>query len=58
MKQLHEIQLQILKKLLFAKELRYTDLKPDVELENNQLDFHLDKLIGVGMSVKARSIML
>ncbi len=45
---MHEIQLQILKKLLFAKELRYTDLKPDVEMENNQLDFHLDKLIAEG----------
>lgn len=45
MKQLHDIQLQILKKLLFAKELRYSELKPDSEMENNQFDFHLDKLV-------------
>lgn len=45
MKQLHDIQLQILKKLLFAKQMRYSELKPDAEMENNQFDFHLDKLI-------------
>ncbi len=48
MKQLHEIQLGILKRLLFADELRYTDLKPDPEIENNQFDFHLKELIKVG----------
>ena len=45
MKELHPIQLSILKKLLFANTLRYTDIKPDKELENNQFDYHLDKLI-------------
>jgi len=45
MKQLHDAQLQILKRLLFAKQLRYSELKPDAEMENNQFDFHLDKLI-------------
>ncbi len=54
MKQLHEIQLRILKKLLFSKELRYTDLKPDVEMENNQLDFHLGKLVGDGYVSKGK----
>lgn len=45
MKQLHPIQLQILKKLLFAKQLRYHETKPDKEMENNQFGFHLDQLI-------------
>lgn len=48
MKQLHNIQLQILKKLLFAQELRYTDLKPNPRMENNQFNFHLDQLIDKG----------
>jgi ADP-ribose pyrophosphatase YjhB (NUDIX family) len=48
MKQLHDIQLKILKKLLFAQKLRYTELKPDEALENNQFDFHLDQLIKAG----------
>lgn len=45
MKQLHPIQLQILRKLLFADKLRYSRLKPDPEMENNQFNFHLDQLI-------------
>ncbi|OGM31012.1 hypothetical protein A2630_01610 [Candidatus Woesebacteria bacterium RIFCSPHIGHO2_01_FULL_44_10] len=45
MRQLHEIQLEILKKLLFADKLRFTDMKPDPEMENNQFTFHLDQLI-------------
>ena len=48
MKPLHEIQIGILKKLLFAEDLRYTDLKPKHDIENNQLQFHLDKLIENG----------
>lgn len=48
MKQLHEIQLQVLKKLLFAPSLRYTQMKPNVEMENNQFDFHLNQLIDSG----------
>lgn len=47
MKQRHEIQLGILKQLLFAKNLRYTELKPDSEMENNLFDFHLKELIKV-----------
>ncbi len=52
MKQQHEIQLQILKKALFADSLRYSDLKPDPKMENNQFDFHLDKLVSSGLIAK------
>ncbi len=48
MKQVHTIQLQILKKLLFSTGLRYSQIKPSSEMENNQFDFHLDKLIVQG----------
>ena len=53
MKQLHEIQLQILKKLLFANSLKFSDLRPDLIIENNQLTFHLDKLIDLGYVKKS-----
>lgn len=53
MNQIHEIRLQILKKLIFAKQLRYTDLKTFPEMENNQLDFHLDKLVSEGLVGKS-----
>lgn len=52
MKQLHELQLKILKNLLFARDLKYTELKPSKEIENNQFDFHLDKLIELGFITK------
>lgn len=52
MRQLHETQLQILKKLLFAAELRYAQIKPDPEMENNQFDFHLDQLVDGGYIAK------
>lgn len=45
MKQLHKTQLGILKKLLFSKSLRYSKLKPNKNLGNNKLDFHLNQLI-------------
>ncbi len=47
MKEPHELQLGILQKLLFADAagLRYTELKPVAELENNQFQFHLNKLL-------------
>lgn len=45
MKQLHDIQLQILKKLLFAPVVRYSDLKPDKKIENNKFQFHLDTMV-------------
>lgn len=45
MKNLHPIQLQILRKLLFAQSLKYIELKPDKDLPNNQYDFHLNQII-------------
>ena len=45
MKQLHEIQLQILRKLLFAEKLHFSELKPNQKIENNQFDWHLKQLI-------------
>lgn len=45
MKQLHPIQLKILKKLSFAKNLRYSNLKPSRLMENNKFNFHLDELV-------------
>lgn len=48
MKQLHEVQLQILKKLLFSPNLTYSKLKPDPEMENNQFTFHLDQVVNAG----------
>ncbi len=56
MKQLHEIQLQILKKLLFTDKLRYTDLKPYPNMENNHLSFHLDQLIQANYTQKENSL--
>ena len=47
MKQLHPIQLKILKKLLFAPQLKYTELKPEEHIENNQFSFHLNTLINI-----------
>lgn len=41
---LHEIQVKILKKLLFAPGLRYVDLRPSEDVENNKLNFHLNQL--------------
>ena len=44
MKQLHEIQLSILKKLMFAESVHFAELKPE-NIENNQFDWHLKQLI-------------
>lgn len=52
MKQLHEIQLGILKKLLFSPTLRYTEMKSEMRMDNNQFDFHLDSLTKAGLVVK------
>lgn len=52
MKQFHDIQLAILKKLLFAQSLKYSELKPDASMENNQLSFHLDFLVETGYVTK------
>lgn len=56
MKPIHQIQLQILKKLLFARGLRYNQLKPDQEMENNQFDFHLKQLLSQELVVKQGSV--
>lgn len=53
MKQLHNTQLKILKKLLFSDSLRYTDLKPYSLMENNKFDFHLSQLIRQGYIQKS-----
>jgi ADP-ribose pyrophosphatase YjhB (NUDIX family) len=45
MKEMHPIQLQILKKLLFSPKLKYSQLKPSDNIENNQFNFHLEQLI-------------
>jgi len=50
--QLHETQLGILNKLLFAPNLRYKDLKLDDTVENNTFQFHLNKVIELGYVVK------
>lgn len=51
MDNLHYIQLNILKKLLFAETLKFSELKP-FDIENNQLTFHLDRLIKDGLVEK------
>jgi ADP-ribose pyrophosphatase YjhB (NUDIX family) len=56
MKDMHPIQLQILRKLLFSEGIRFSDLKPDTEMENNQFDFHLDQLITNNYIKKTDSI--
>jgi ADP-ribose pyrophosphatase YjhB (NUDIX family) len=58
MKPMHKIQMQILKNLLFSKSLKYTELKPGKEMENNQFDFHLDQLIKLGFIKKSDKIYL
>ncbi len=55
MKQLHEIQLQILNKLLFSQSLPYSKLKPDVEMENNKFSFHLNELVDSDLVSKDES---
>lgn len=48
MKKLHPTQLGILNRLLFAPNLRYSELKIDPKLENNTFQFHLDKMLKDG----------
>lgn len=52
MNQLHYLQLAILKKLLFSDGLHFSELRPNPDLENNQLTFHIDQLIRDGYVVK------
>jgi 8-oxo-dGTP pyrophosphatase MutT (NUDIX family)/predicted transcriptional regulator len=49
---LHFIQMSILKKLLFAESLKFSELRPDNNVENNLLTFHLDRLIKDGLVQK------
>lgn len=56
MKQLHKIQRDILYKLLFSPGLRYSEVKPNKRIENNQFDFHLDQLIKLGYIEHIESI--
>ncbi len=41
----HFIQMDIMKKLLFSQNTKFTELKPNENIENNQLTFHLNQLI-------------
>lgn len=52
MKQLHDYQLKILKKLLLKPSCTYTVLRPEPKVENNQLTFHLNKLLEMGYIAK------
>lgn len=54
MQQLHQIQMQILKKLLFAEFLTYTELRPD-NIENNQYSYHLDELLKQSLVEKTKN---
>lgn len=54
MKQLHTIQLKILKDLLFSQALRYSEMRP-LAMENSQFVFHLDQLTHEGYIEKLES---
>lgn len=58
MKQLHFIQLNILKKLLFSDGLRYSQMKPSKDIENNQYDFHLKELLRHALIEKKGNIYI
>ena len=45
MRQLHYLQLEILKKLLFADHLAFSELRPNENIENNKLVFHIEQLL-------------
>lgn len=51
MKKLHDIQLNILRTLLFARSKRYSEIKP-YDMEGSQFKFHMDKLIDSKYIVK------
>lgn len=56
MKQLHEVQLHVLKKLLYAPSLSYTELKPTEDFPGNTFSFHLDTLKSTGHILKVESL--
>jgi ADP-ribose pyrophosphatase YjhB (NUDIX family) len=51
MRALHPVQLNILRKLLFTSNSKFSDLKTD-DMENSHFIFYLDKLFGEGLIVK------
>lgn len=53
---LHFIQIQILKKLIFHLELSYSELRPDDSIENNKLNFHLNALKDMELIQKTDSL--
>jgi ADP-ribose pyrophosphatase YjhB (NUDIX family) len=55
MEQLHYIQSLILTKLLYADELKFSEIKPIANIENNKLSFHLKRLVEAGLVLKTRS---
>jgi len=54
MKKMHNIQLNILEKLLFAKSLKHSQIR-DESIPNSQLKFHLDELIKDNLIEKTES---
>jgi hypothetical protein len=48
---IHPIQIVILRKLLFAKKLKYSQMKPS-EMENSHFVFHLNKLLTESIVIK------
>jgi ADP-ribose pyrophosphatase YjhB (NUDIX family) len=51
MKDIHDIQLNILRTLLFAKSKRYSEIKP-IDMEGSQFMFHMDTLISSNYVIK------
>lgn len=51
-KDLHALQIAILNKLLFNSKLKYSELRPSEEVENNKLNFHLNQLQDLELIVK------
>lgn len=53
---LHPLQISILKKLLFNPSQKYSELRPAEDVENNKLNFHLNKLQDLGLIVKSNDL--
>lgn len=58
MQQPHPIQLKILKKLIFTTGLRFSDLKIEPKVDNNQLAFHLERLKQEGFIAKSNELYI
>lgn len=52
MKQLHQLQLIILKRLMFAPSLKFSQLKEVLDVASNSLTFHLNALTQKNLCVK------